>query len=763
MVEAAMSERDGRFGWWGRCGTGVAVAVLLLGACSERADLDPTRPGGGAAASVEAVSGQGQAAVVGTELAEPVVVRVRDAQGRAVAGVPVSFVVVSGGGSVFLGQALTDAEGIARERWTLGASTAEPQRLEARALDGAGSPLVETFTAAPRPDAPARVEAASAEARAGVAGRVLGSPLEVRVTDRYGNPVAGVEVRWTVLAGAGAVEPAAVVTDAAGLARATWTLGPGAGAQAVEARAGALQPVVFTAAAAPDEAAELRREAGAPAEGRVGQPLAELLVVRVVDRHGNPVAGVEVRWTVTSGGGGLSPSVTHTDERGEARSRWTLGPAAGEQRARAETDGLAPVTFTTVARPGEAAALVVVAGSGQAARVTEALPALLVARVVDEFGNPVPGAAVGWEVLTTGGGAVAPVTALTDAEGRVSARWTLGTVSGSHGARATLAGVGEARFDATALADAPAALERTTDAPLSGPAGHVLPQRLEVRVVDRFGNPVPGVAVAWRVLTGEGRISAESGPTDAGGVAWAEWTLGTGAGPQTAEARLAGGGQPALVFHAAATAGLPADIVLVSGDGQEAPLGTVLPQPLVARAVDEFGNPVPGAQVWWLGGGIGAARFPGDPVPWGLGGVITPSPAATDEDGLARGFWRLPRIAGDWSVDAVVTIVPTGPTSGYSRRVTFRATALPVDALQVVLVQHPRVGERNVVRAYGSYADEIPNSDLVWTSSDPSVATVSGPTSHGGYAIGVSAGTATITATQKSTGHSGSVEIIVRP
>src|SRR6266550_702111 len=41
--------------------------------------------------------------------------------------------VVSGGGSVFAGAAITGADGIVQERWTLGASG--PQRVEARAID----------------------------------------------------------------------------------------------------------------------------------------------------------------------------------------------------------------------------------------------------------------------------------------------------------------------------------------------------------------------------------------------------------------------------------------------------------------------------------------------------------------------------------------------------------------------------------------------------------------------------------------------------
>ena len=35
-----------------------------------------------------------------------------------------------------------------------------------------------------------------------------------------------------------------------------------------------------------------------------------------------------------------------------------------------------------------------------------------------------------------------------------------------------------------------------------------------VQVVDRFGNPVPEVSVAWQVITGGGEVSEALTPTD---------------------------------------------------------------------------------------------------------------------------------------------------------------------------------------------------------------------------------------------------------
>jgi hypothetical protein len=78
--------------------------------------------------------GDGQSGPPGTELPEPLVVRLLTGAGRPVPGQIVNFVVTRGGGSVFAGRAITDADGIAKERWTLGAAPGENE-VQARAVD----------------------------------------------------------------------------------------------------------------------------------------------------------------------------------------------------------------------------------------------------------------------------------------------------------------------------------------------------------------------------------------------------------------------------------------------------------------------------------------------------------------------------------------------------------------------------------------------------------------------------------------------------
>lgn len=84
-----------------------------------------------------------------------------------------------------------------------------------------------------------------------------------------------------------------------------------------------------------------------------------------------------------------------------------------------------------------------------------------------------------------------------------------------------------------------------------GNALQLLREDVAVRVLDRHGTAVPGAAVAFAVVDGDGTLSAEHATTDALGAARVRWTLGPRTGAQRIRASLLGA-RPAEALVAAA-------------------------------------------------------------------------------------------------------------------------------------------------------------------------------------------------------------------
>ena len=155
--------------------------------------------------------------------------------------------------------------------------------------------------------------------------------------------------------------------------------------------------------------------------------------------------------------------------------------------------------------------------------------------VVTDGGAPTAGTTVTW-AATDFVGELVPTAAVTDANGVASSSWTLSTVSGPQSATATLSGANGSpvTFTATANPDVATAL---TEAGGNGQVGNInsqLPQQLQAKVADQFGNGIAGVDVAW-AATG-GTISAASVPTNSSGISAVTVTLGGTPGPVTVTA-----------------------------------------------------------------------------------------------------------------------------------------------------------------------------------------------------------------------------------
>jgi Big-like domain-containing protein len=195
------------------------------------------------------------------------------------------------------------------------------------------------------------------DGQTGTVGQPLPNPVVVVVRTDAGVPIPDRQVVFaqTAIGTDDTFDPATVVTDAQGKALTHWVLGttPGAySAQATVVPQGDTVlpvPVQLQAAAVADAPDSVRADGPAIQTGRRGEPVPEPLVVAVVDRYGNPVAGVEVTWKTEHGNGEVSPAEgTVTDADGRSGVTWTLGNRIGIQQATAEVHDLigSPVTFS---------------------------------------------------------------------------------------------------------------------------------------------------------------------------------------------------------------------------------------------------------------------------------------------------------------------------------------------------------------------------------------------------------------------------------
>ena len=166
-----------------------------------------------------------------------------------------------------------------------------------------------------------------------------------------------------------------------------------------------------------------------------------------------------------------------------------------------------------------------------------------------------------------------------------------------------------------------------------------------VRVTDAAGHPLASVAVSFQVTAGGGGLTPTSPLTDSDGIASVRtWTLGSKAATNTLVARLPR--TTSVSFTAVGVAGALTTITSVSGNKQRGFAASLLPESLVVKATDRFGNAVAGASVTFT-------------VTEG-GGSIEGGVATTDTAGRASaGRWTLGPTPADQRLTAAAIVGKT--------------------------------------------------------------------------------------------------------
>lgn len=191
---------------------------------------------------------------------------------------------------------------------------------------------------------------------------------------------------------------------------------------------------------------------------------------------------------------------------------------------------LTKTTEPASAVPSTPAALILVQGNAQTAQAGRPLTTPIVLRVVDANGKGIPKLPA-TIVVALGGGAVDPATAVSDTNGEMKVRWTLGTASSSQGLIVTAAGTALTTVVATALF--PTDIVVAQGGLQTGKIATALKNDIVVRVIGANNTPMAGVTVTFKVTEGGGGISPQSATTSTQGEITGKWTLGTVAGSNT--------------------------------------------------------------------------------------------------------------------------------------------------------------------------------------------------------------------------------------
>jgi hypothetical protein len=368
----------------------------------------------------------------------------------------------------------------------------------------------------------------------------------------------------------------------------------------------------------------------APAGRRVANPVA----VQVVSRSGRPIEGVPVRFVLPEGAGDTDPESGSSDAKGIVRATWTLGGVPGRQSLAISAEGVASHTVITAeAEPVGANTRLAQVSEGLEGPAGAALAEPVVVRVTDSSGAALADVPVAWSPEDDG--TIVASESRTDSLGQARARWTLGPKSGAQRAYVQ---VGSPRavprfvVRATAQAGRAATVAVVAVAKREGSVSKVLRPLVELRVVDRAKNPVPGVPVT--LLPAHGSVDDSILTTDSTGRAFVSWTLGRTAGLHRMTVRVEGIDRP-VEISARARPAAPANLAFVEPKAGTANRAV---QSLDADLTDAYGNPVADQPV------VFSTKF----------GSVSPARVMTDARGRAHTRWTPGSKVGERTLVAAV-------------------------------------------------------------------------------------------------------------
>lgn len=561
-------------------------------------------------------------------------VRLFDYTGRPVKGATVQFRPAAGAPAVSPASGVTNREGFAYVDVT---APAEAGNFTVEALAGNVAPVALTSTVIGQsggggggggggtPTGPKLVKVSGD----GQLSMGAFEELVVRAVDSSGNPIPNKEILWqTSSSGVTIVSTNPGVTDANGEARMRFFVfynDPSLPFYQVQIEAVAdFGKTVFYATQYPSE--------------QIGWPQALLQVpssaARTIDMKLGKPEGNLLQIKVQSGTGLARPSFVPIPNVALKVSSLNTDPGSGpvvqcvEENPLTTADGIATCTLVATGKigstfitalignaytisdvrvnvaPGEPVPPVIISGNNQSGKVGEALPARLVAKIVDAGGNPLPNQQVSWIVSNQNALQLVNAVSTSGPDGLVSTGVLLGVIPGQYTVTVRN-GQLDAIFTVTVESVISTLRKVSGDGQPVVPISTAFPQPLVVEVLDVLGRPAPGITVNWTV-TGSATVSDAISVTDSNGRAQVTVTAGASAGPITVTAtvanlsavsfslqsRLPGPGVTAQSFRNYATGQIgvsPGNLVILSASGIARNVnGAAVANLLVGRLPIEF-------------------------------------------------------------------------------------------------------------------------------------------------------------------------------
>lgn len=709
--------------------------------------------------TLEILSGNAQAGIVGRPLLVPVRIRVLNRQGRPFSGAQLDIRTDAASGSVTPAAVTVDQDGMASLVWTLGTRAGE-QAFEIRVAGRESILGMATARAAPGPVA--TVQVTPKEALTIPGGEVRYSAVAL---DEFGNMVPHATLQWATADGGIAT------IDVDGRARAV-----GIGDTDIEA----IYTPPMEAGADVQQAPERSKGQGkfrsnhsnsAPAQvSDLNSPSQSTTTVtlsftQVGDGMGEP-ANYEVRYAETPIGSGFATATV-------AQAGTCASPIVGTligARITCTVDGLqsgrsydfqivafrgvmgagevsGPESNVVTARTSSAAvtmgSIEVVGGNNQLGSPGTQLATPLTVRVKDTLGAPMANVQVNW---SAGSGTLNKSATTTDAQGLSSVSWTLGTATGTQSAFAS-AGTLNATFTATSESVAIASVS-VSPASTTLKMGESVQLSAEAR--DAEGTILPNVHFNWyasdptRVMVSSSGMATGLSAGSTTVLAAASSSTGSSASYAQSAAMVEGGSQ--ITVEQASTGG--------TDDGLPAIVNTL--------AVDSIGNGMVRLRFTEVNDGTGqpanySMRYHVSPIGWNWGSAmpVTQGTCSTLE-GMAIGNVRTCTVLG---LQTGVTYdfqmvswrgASSNPifSAGLSNVVTATSAlaggngTLAVSPRDITLNALGATQQLSVV-ARDASGTQVSNPGVVWQTSNSNIATVN----SNGMLTARGVGTALITAT----------------